>query len=169
MNCLFKMKYLNIRSLRWKREGQREYSEGRERLETLNIAGADRMPSVSLSTDTLQLLPKSPVGSWQVCHSLWPERPTHSRPEETVQTHSSWPAPCRKLDTHVITGHITPQRGPSSRSHWPGRLCQVWSVSAIGEGKYSPAHQLNNRDLWELGLPAGVSASDGRKSQSAPV
>ncbi len=118
----FKMNSWNMHWLGWKREGQREYSEERE--ETLNIAGADSMPSVSLS-EPLQLLPKSPVESWQVCQSLWVERPAHSRPGETVQTHSSWPAPHRKLYAHHSCSHYSPAVTESGSERPGGRWGQI--------------------------------------------
>lgn len=46
------------------------------------------------------------------------------------------------------------------------RLERLNQRHAIGGGKYSPAH-LNGHDLRWFGLPAGVSASEGRKSLSA--
>lgn len=123
-----------MRWLRWRREGQREHWEESERLETLNIASADRIPSVSRSTDTLQLLPKSPVGSWQVWHTQQAWRNSPNTLQLTRVVPKAWHT------RHY--GHITAQRGP------------VFTQASAGTGRGTDLaqRQLNKRDLWELGL-----------------
>lgn len=88
-------------------------------------SGADRSPASGGPQTPCSCCVNLPLGLGRVCQRFWPELLAHSRSEETVQTHSSW-----KFHTYVITEHIMAQRVPSSPAHWPGHLCQVWSVLA---------------------------------------